>query len=81
MYNIKERQIQKAIRKYKERPYLIEILEKTGVVLSEKEKENILIFGDFRGPYAVFSTKVDIPDVKEFEPDVKELEPDPKEFE
>lgn len=51
MYNIKERQIQKALKYHKERPYLIELIEKSGIRLAETEKENILIFGDIRGPY------------------------------
>lgn len=51
MYDIKERQIKHALKYHKERPYLIELIEKSGIVLSDMEKDNILIFGDIRGPY------------------------------
>ena len=51
MYDIKERQIKNAMQKHKERPNLIELLEKSGLELTQTEKENILIFGDIRGPY------------------------------
>lgn len=51
MYDIKQRQIQNAIKKHKERPNLIDLLQKSGLELTEQEKENILIFGDIRGPY------------------------------
>jgi hypothetical protein len=51
MYNIKERQIERALKYHKERPNLIKLIEESGIRLSENEKENILIFGDIRGPY------------------------------
>jgi len=57
MYDIKQRQIQNAIKHHKERPNLIELLQKSGLELSEQEKENILIFGNIRGPYAYTDNK------------------------
>ena len=49
MYNIKDRQIQIAIKRHKERPNLIELVKKSGLKLTKIEIENILIFGDIRG--------------------------------
>jgi hypothetical protein len=49
IYNIKERQMQIAIKRHKERPNLIELVKKSGLKLTKKEKENILIYGDIRG--------------------------------
>jgi hypothetical protein len=49
MYNIKERQMQIAFKRKKERFNLIELAEKSGLKLTKIEKENILIYGDIRG--------------------------------
>ena len=57
MYDIKQRQIKNAMQKHKERFNTIELLQKSGLELSEQEKENILIFGDIRGPYAYTDNK------------------------
>ncbi len=57
MYDIKQRQIKNAVQKHKERFNLIELLLKSGLELTEQEKENILIFGDIRGPYFLHDTK------------------------